>query len=166
MDPSENPYKSPESQTNSRENEQSGSEPAPFQLTEADRKNSAYWLQGAALGLIIISLLELCVTGLMIFFIASEATWEINTRVQNRGSSFEPMMGLVAATVCFLRSIMVLVGATCMRLQKNYRLAQAGAVMSLMGIVFMPLWFGVPFGLWACIALATKKTQAAFAEGT
>jgi hypothetical protein len=149
MDPSENPYASPL---------------APPETTR--QSNYFYWLQAAAMGLIIISLLEILVAGCILVILANEIFFELPKQAGGAPLYTEEPMAMAGAAVSFLRSATVFVGAICMRLRKKYRLAQAGAIISCMGVVFYPLWLGVPFGLWALMLLLRAYTRAAFAQSS
>lgn len=150
MSTSENPYQSPN--------------PLTTNLHFTRRKKSLYGLSGAAFGLLIISTLELlfCLLAVPTLLVG------INAKPSNQTiggvASFDGVMSILAAGVCFFRAAINIAGALAMRRRKNYGLALTAAVLASMGFVFMPLWLGVPFGVWALIALLPAETRAVFTE--
>lgn len=131
-----------------------------------NRGNFFYWLQAAALGLIVISLLELATETLMLYFMTEELAAQQNIRLIEGDTPSISILNFVAAVACILRSLLVLIGASCMRLRRRYGLSLAGAILSIMGVVYPPLWFGIPFGIWALVILLQKQTRVAFTNAS
>jgi hypothetical protein len=75
-----------------------------------------------------------------------------------------PPQRLALAMVTFLRGSITTIGTWKMRLLRNYRWSLAAVISSLLGILHPYTWISVPFGLWALVILLQKETRAAFAE--
>lgn len=149
MSSTENPYESPQV--------------AHSDLNTRPRRFN-YGLNGAAIGLLIVSTFELIATLIAIPALLVGIATLPSSQTLGGTSSPDGVMSIIAAIVCFLRAAANIAGAICMRLRKNYSLALTAAIMSCLGFAFMPLWFGVPFGIWALIALLPAETRAAFAK--
>lgn len=149
MSANENPYESPQV--------------APGDLSTRPRSFN-YGLNGAAIGLIIFSTFELIASLIAIPALFVGIATIPSNQTTGGTNSIDGVMSIIAASICCLRALTNIAGAICMRLRKNYNLALTAAIMSCLGFVFMPLWFGVPFGVWALIALLPTETRAAFAK--
>jgi hypothetical protein len=151
MQDDENPYTSPKAK---QQRDSALNSP-----TNGLAKKSPFNLDGAALGLLIHSSFELLYLAPIAIALLLVAT---NKQIAAT-LSIHSSVSFTAALIGCLKSIVGMASAYCMHKRKFYSFAVTGAILTCMGIVLMPLWFSVPFGIWALVILLRKDTRAAFA---
>jgi hypothetical protein len=152
MQDDENPYTSPKANL-----ERIPSQKIP---TNKPAKESMFNLDGAAMGLLIVSSFEL----LYLAPIAVALLLGATTGLASGTTSLRTPLSVTTALALCLRSTLIMISAFCMHKRRFYGFALLGAILPFTGIVFVPLWFSIPFGIWAFVILLRKDTRAAFAE--
>lgn len=74
-------------------------------------------------------------------------------------------IGLVMSTISLtVVHLIVLVGAVDMHTRRSFQLARAAAILAMLPICSPVVVLGIPFGIWAIIALSRRGVEEAFEE--
>ena len=73
---------------------------------------------------------------------------------------------MVFALTIFASHWVVLVGVIKMLQLRGYRMAVTAAILSITPITSPGYLLGIPFGIWALVALSTTRVSKAFDEGS
>jgi hypothetical protein len=147
MSTSENPYASPQ---------------APFDPAMQSRMHSLRWVRGAGIGIVFFAAFEFLggVIWIIVLPILFAAT--LMFPMKDQIPLWQTGLMWVAAIAVTARAGFMYYGATHLRSGKNYRWANAAAILSILGIFFPPTWYSVPFGIWALILLRRQKYKQMF----
>jgi hypothetical protein len=69
----------------------------------------------------------------------------------------------IAVSIFHAALIFIAIGAWRMLIGRNYRVAYAAAILSVIPLVSPMIICGIPFGIWALVVLHRKDVQATFA---
>lgn len=153
---------------------------SPLALRESHHREFLHGLKAASIGQLVISSLELLVTALTIYGLVY-CLIENPSQPAVGGPFFrDGVISVLVNLACFAKTLTAFFGAIWMRFRAKYNAAVAGALASLAGLGFLPLFYGsgfgthdfssillllgAPFGAWAIYSLLKKETRAAFAE--
>lgn len=150
-----NPYESPHAPQQHN--------PAGQRLLNTSEENSIFNLDGAALGLMIVSSVE----ALMLAQFAAAALLDrLNRPLAGAPSLRYHIAGMVATALCLRSAAIMAIAYFCMRKRRYYWLALLGALLPLFGVLSWPICFSIPFGIWALVRLLRKNTRLAFFQSS
>lgn len=137
-----------------------------------------YGLQVAAIALLVIAFIELTFSGLSILVVSYSLAENPSKPAVGGPFFWDGVTSVIVNLVFCARTVTVIFGAIWIRFKVQYRFALAGAIASLLGIVFLPIFIGAafgthgfaailvllnaPFGAWALFALLRTDTRIAF----
>lgn len=135
-------------------------------LNHEDRNASAI-VQGPAIALIVVSsvavLLGLLALGLDIVLIAVGAIERLEAMNEGPISEYAQIaIRSIWGIVLVIASSFVLYGAIHMRNLKKYEIARAAAIVAMVPLLGPCCIVGIPFGIWAFMALGKPEVRNAF----
>ena len=124
-------------------------------------------VQAPAVAMIVVSLIALIVGTLGLIADAVFIVTGMVTKLEamNDGPISEYMQITIRAiwgVVLVIASSFVLYGAIKMRNLKNYRVARAASIVAMIPLVGPCCLLGIPFGIWAFIALGKPGVRQSF----
>lgn len=129
--------------------------------------NNAPSVQGPATGLIVISAIAIFfgLLGLAgdLFLVLSGAINKLEEINDGPVSEYTQItIRAVWGVILILASSFVLYGAIQMKNQRNYGIAKAAAIVAMIPLLGPCCLLGIPFGIWALIALGKPGVQESF----
>jgi hypothetical protein len=124
---------------------------------------AAEQVNGPAIGLMVVSILEVAFAGLsLLFHLIGVSILGMNQ------TSNQPLANLMSGTVGILTSIFVLllggvilVGAVKMKKLENYGLAMAASIIAMLPCSACCI-AGLPIGIWSLVVLSKPEVKSAF----
>jgi hypothetical protein len=126
-------------------------------------------IQGPAISLIVVSAIAL-VLGLLglvadVLFIATGFVDQLEQVNDGPISEYTQItIRAIWGSVLVIASSFVLYGAISMRNMKNYSLARSAAIVAVIPLIGPCCVLGIPFGIWALVALGKPGVQEAFSS--
>lgn len=140
----------------------------PYQSYEAyDGHDIRASLQGPAISLIVVAIIAIAVgmiaLGVDVLLLASGAVERLEE--MNRGGISKYTQILIRSVwgvILMIASVFVLYGGIQMKNLRNYGVARTAAIVACIPLLGPCCLLGIPFGIWAFIALGKPGVEAAF----
>jgi hypothetical protein len=132
----------------------------------AESRNAAAIVQGPAISLMVVSIICLLTIGLVLLFdlflIVSGAAERMKPPALGISKVTEIGIRMGWGVVILVVNAVILAGAIKMRNLRSYGLAKCSAILAVIPCVGPCYLLGIPFGIWALVALAKPGVKDAF----